>query len=201
MNKFSLLIFVFLSGITFSQEFGFLGKKNIVSFYGTANPRVVSGFFIGSNSGDGGFYVNKYKEGKEPKYGIKIFRYDFRASYRRLIRRNMAIGAELGYERLNVAFNRREQYANVPNDPNLNNDSYYLESPQFNVFSYMLVIDLIGDADVPPMGFSSSFGIGPKFYSFNHKKTYHYAENGEIINPFPYYEKNMMALDIFCDIG
>ena len=142
MRNLIIFISIFCLATMFStaQEFGFLGKKNVVSVYGTGNPRILTGVVIPLESTDGGHKYIQYDEDGIVDRKIKMFRYDIRASYKRMLKRNMAIGVEVGYEKYNLTYYSYSQYTTIPDNPannyyTYNNlDDYYIESPQFNVF-------------------------------------------------------------------
>ncbi|MCH2229673.1 MAG: hypothetical protein MK105_04955 [Crocinitomicaceae bacterium] len=201
---FVLILFVGLSLISDAQEFGFLGKKNVISVNFTANPRLLSGLNLDLPllNSPAGYKVNTYNSKNVLKTRSKIFRYDLRASYKRILNRKIALGLEFGYEKMKLpsrdAYSSYDIYAQ--NGWYLGTQEGYFSSPVFNVLSYMIVLELFSENSIAPAGFSTSFGIGPKFYSFNKNQNYRSSPSDEILYPFPDYEKSMMAIDIFYDL-
>ena len=197
MRNLSNIIFLILSISlsAFGQDFGFFGKKNVVSFHSTGNMRVLSGVSIPIIDKDrNGYKINRYTSTNKYNETSKLFRYDLRASYKRVVSRQMAVGFEFGYEKFRLPSIDAMSYSEYANISSL------ISAPTFNNFSYLLVVELFGDGSIAPVGVSSSFGIGPKFYAFDFNENYRYSQSTEMVNVFPEYDNNMMSIELFWDL-
>ena len=98
-----IFLVVSISFGTFGQDFGFFGKKNVVTLHATGNMRVLSGVSIPIVDKDrNGYIINRYTSTNRYNGSSKLFRYDLRASYKRVVSRRMAIGFEFGYEKFRL---------------------------------------------------------------------------------------------------
>lgn len=205
MKIISLIFFfsAFVASQLNAQEFGFFGKKNFVSFSATGNPRVLSGINhdLPLVSYPSGYVVSKYDKYNSLDISRKIFRYDFRASYKRLLNRNFALGLEFSYERMALPKRSSSDILYIYDQYGYEVGAIHgsFSNPVFNVTSYLLTIELFDRGNVAPAGFSTSFGVGPKFFSFKENENYRYAMDHEMAQPFPKYDKSMMAIDAFVD--
>ncbi|MGB0914508.1 MAG: hypothetical protein ACPGVI_00480 [Crocinitomicaceae bacterium] len=189
---------LFLFGVIFAgcaQNFGFIGKKNIISVYSTANPRIIPALdvdlpLMGSSNG---YSLYKYDGNNVLKTRNKVFRYDFRFSYKRILSQRLGLGLDLGYEKLNLPRTKWKNYGS----------NYPFEStPVFNVFSTMLVLDLYSSNGISGVGLITSFGIGPKIFKFSLNENYRFNEET------PMFDENisvvgvrrLIALDAFFDL-
>jgi len=195
-------IFLFMASTNAQKkEFGYLGKKNLISVYATGNFRFFSAIVpqitdIGNNSYNYGYDVNIYSDDGVLKKRSKIARYDLRLGYTRLLKRGLGIGAEFGYEKFRLARNTASSgYYQT-------SFHYHSASPVFNVFSTMVTVSFTGRRHLAPTGFVTTAGIGTKFYTFARNENYINPEDGELfINPYPEYKKDFMALNIFLELG
>ncbi|MDX2360551.1 MAG: hypothetical protein QNK23_07075 [Crocinitomicaceae bacterium] len=173
------------------ESFGYLGKKNLISVFTTGNFRVFPAANFGPFDYGNGYETIKYDKNNQVKYGTKVFRYDIRLGYTRLIKKGFGIGAEFGYE------NYRMTGFTPSNYP----FSSYASSPVFNVFSTMLTLNFTGRKQIAPTGFTTTLGIGPKFYVFDKSQNYRIDESTAIGNPYPDYKMDMMGLNLFWELG
>lgn len=185
-KNYILLLFVTTGIFAQAQDFGFIGKKNTFSISATGGfrlfPIAVNSFIFNEPGTD--YRVTKYRNGKM-KDRIKLARYDVRLSYSRLLTKGTAIGAEFGYERYNV-----------PMDVfGLSSPQSIVTTPIFNVYSYVLFAEFFPRSTVAPTGFSTTIGLGPKFYSFEFNHEYQYADGTQINNPYPKNTKDIVAIN------
>jgi hypothetical protein len=206
-NSIVAVIFgLFLVPTCFSQDFGYMGKKNTFSFFTTSSMRIISVFgpeFVNDQSV--GYKTVKYSAGGTRKEGFKFIRYDIRAAYSRLLSKRVSLGAEFGYEKMRMTRNPNYYSEVYIYDP-VTND-YYLEisnfasTPVLNVFSYNLTLSLHSSKALAPNGFNVSFGLGPKIFAFNRNQNYHSSQSNLITNPFPDYANNMLSINVFCQFS
>lgn len=195
---------VFCATKSYGQQFGYFGKKNIVSVYSTVNPRVLSALNLGLPlvSYPNGYKVNSYTNNNQLMERTKVIRYDLRLSYKRQLFKGLAIGAEVGYEKFALPTQDGSELIYVYDEWGNSNGAYFenVSSPVFNLVSYMIVVDLFSKYDVSLVGLTPSFGIGPKIYYFDRNQNYRSSENFELMYPYPNYNKNMVAIDAFFDL-
>lgn len=118
----------------------------------------------------------------------KIARIDFRASYMRLLNSKVSLGVEFGYEKFNL-----------PMRPNYTASDWTADqsSPVFNAFNPMIVLELHSIGNTAPIGFSTSFGLGPKIFAFDFNQNYRINPSLEMSNPYPTHESSIIALNFF----
>ena len=198
-----ILLFVFHSS---SQEFGYLGKKNQFSFSATGNLRLspITGIIMfDSGMLADGYRIVDYPTSGPAKIRNKIFRYDLRAGYSRLLTKRFALGFEFAYEKNKVT--QPEGYDEYVYDENTWSTVFVpadiVSSPIFNCYSYMLTFEVFSRDAIAPTGWSNAFGIGPKLYSFNDKEVYRSKNNGIIQKTYSEYNADMMAINFFYQIG
>lgn len=172
MMKDIAIIALFLFGVIFAgcaQNFGFIGKKNIFSFYSTANPRLIPAIDLELPlmESSNGYSLYTYDDNNVLKVKSKVFRYDLRFSYKRILSRKLGLGLDLGYEKLRLPRAKWHNYS-----PNYE----FQSSPAFNVFSTMVVLDLYQQNGISGVGLITSFGIGPKIFKFSLNENYRYNE-------------------------
>jgi len=167
-----------------AQDFGYLGKKNLVSVSVTGNFRVFSAVLddlplLGDNIG---YDVVKYNASNVARYKKKYAKYDLRVSYARQIKQKLAVGVEFSYEKMNMT----------------RSDSYiFWSTPVFNSYGFMLTIATNSENKLTPIGYSSTIGIGPKFYKFSTNENYRFSQSTEMNIPYPDYAKGMVGFNLF----
>ncbi len=180
--RIGLIVCFLIHGAAFGQAPGYMGKRNIISFFSTGNIRVFPavGLPVFSDGGNG-YHTYKYNELGTPSTGSKIARYDLHLAYGRVMSRRMIVGAEFSYELLNL-----------PRSSVNSSES----TPIFNVYGAYVTLGLGSSRAIAPLGFSSTFGIGPKFYRFDYSRNYVFAEGNQYA-AFPDYKKQMCGFNLF----
>jgi hypothetical protein len=179
-----VVLMIFMQLGVRAQDFGYLGKKNLISIFSTANVRVFPAIQspIVNFGGDQGYNTVTYNDNNSVNTGTRVFRYDFRASYMRVLTRRLTIGAEFGYEKIKMTHDYQ---------------SKLISSPVFKATSYMLTIGTTKKSGLAPVGMSSTFGIGPKIYYFDNTQNYRRSQQDEIEYAMPSYKKNMVGVNFF----
>ncbi len=206
-----LLICILVSAICLpsnlsAQNFGYLGKKNQFSFFSTGGLRIapITGILMfGDDNIADSYRVVTYPTSGPGKVGRKLFRYDLRASYSRLLNPRIALGVEFAYEKNKIS--QPEGYDEYVYDETTGQTYYQtaelISSPVFNCYSYMLTMEIFNQNSIAQTGWSNAFGIGPKFYSFNNSIDYKRNSTTVIQKTFPDYQSNMMAINFFYQIS
>ncbi len=179
----------------YTQDFGFLGKKNTFSVMSTGGIRVFPYLlgFAGFSSNSATYNkVTKYNENNQITQRSKIARIDFRASYMRLLNKKVSLGVEFGYEKFNLPMHMYDQEYNP---------SIMRSTPVFNAFNPMLVVELHSIGNSAPVGFSTSFGLGPKIFAFDYNQNYRFNSSLEMTNPYPVNESHIFALNFFVQLN
>ena len=170
----------------YAQDFGYLGKKNLISVSATGNIRLLPTAIddlplLGDNIG---YNVVKYDASNIAKHKKKYAKYDLRVSYARQIKRKLAVGLEFSYEKMNLT---------------RASSSVDWSTPVFNAYGVMLTVTTNTADKLTPIGYSTTFGIGPKFYSFSANQNYRFAQqsDAEMSVLYPDYAKGMVGFNIF----
>ena len=174
----SLFLLVFLAN-THAQNSGFLGKKNMFSISTGGGIRVLP--IILPEVGEvNNLNYNKYNESDDSFDEKKnLFKWNVNFSYKRLIKRNLAIGIMGQYTTYQASsnvfgsayysFSDYDYYGNYTINPSR------ISSPKFNVFSLRPVITLSPKKSLLPMGISHTFGLGFSVMQMNTNKEYYFA--------------------------
>lgn len=178
----SLFLLVFLAN-THAQNSGFLGKKNMFSISTGGGIRVLP--IILPEVGEvNNLNYNKYNESDDSFDEKKnLFKWNVNFSYKRLIKRNLAIGIMGQYTTYQASSNvfGSAYYSYSDYDYYGNNYGNYtinpsrISSPKFNVFSLRPVITLSPKKSLLPMGISHTFGLGFSVMQMNTNKEYYFA--------------------------
>ncbi|MBL1279919.1 MAG: hypothetical protein COA33_006590 [Fluviicola sp.] len=192
-----------LSNASWAQDFGFNGKKNIISVFTTSNLRVTPalvGFMADDMFDNFRYRTDTYDAQDNYKRKRDFFRVDYRLSYQRILSQRFALGAEFAYGKTTA----RMYGGNYGYYDNL---GYYVEYPEsisdpiFRTYSFMITGEIYKPTSISGAGFSIGFGLGPKFYSFDYDQNYRFSENDEMINPYSLTESNLVAINFFYQLS
>lgn len=183
----------------YAQDFGFLGKKNRISIFTTSSIRAVAlvDEFIEMDILNGQSSYNEYGSNNLLNEKFKLFRTDVRASYSRLINPRVSVGVEFGYEKHVALYSVYLSSYNSSGSGFSGNGDFSPSRPKFNVYQYMLTIELAHDGALAPIGFSSMFGVGGKTYAFRRNENYRFNSENAMEYVFPDYKTNMKSVNFF----
>lgn len=166
----ALFITVF-QNFSSAQNSGFMGKKNTLTFSATGAVKVLP-FALDSYSR----YYTKYDEGSD-KFDEKInlLRWDVNASYRRLIKRNVAVGLMVNYSRYQSSSAATPSRLYTQGETDINSyDVRDVSSPRFNVIKFKPIITLAPSNSLLPMGVTHTLGIGPTIFLIDATQSHRY---------------------------
>lgn len=186
-SKYSFLAFLILLALPFlslSQNSGFMGKKNIISINTTGGARIIP---LLSPDGADNRYYTKFNE-SNGKYEDKwnLLKWSVGASYKRLIKRNVAVGMEFRYSSLQITNGYTpydlNRYINLDGSFTTDNWNYpyypgqnnAISSPKFHVFNLKPTITMAQNNSLYPMGLSHTIGFGPTLHVLNTSKPMSY---------------------------
>lgn len=175
------------SFLSIGQNSGFLGKKNLISFFSTSSVRAYTGVGIPvfDNYGNG-YDVVDYEDNGTVRYRKKYFRNDWRISYTRVVNRKISLGLEGSYEYMKLPDGQKSKDA----------------SPAFNVWGMYGTFSVHGRNLISPLGFSFTLGIGPKFYLFDYARNYQFEEMAPVGIPvYPDYKQQLAGFDMFAQFS
>ena len=189
--------FLLLANISIAQNTGFIGKKNIFSFFTTSNFRVTPALTFVIDESGSLYRSNRYNKNNELKTRFDLFRVDYRFSYQRIISQKNAIGLEFGYEKSIVRLKQENEmffyddFGNIISSNSVNSVS----DPVFNTYSIMLTMEFFKPSSLQGVGLSSSIGAGTKIYSFKFSENYRVTEELEIAAPFSTSDSKFFAIN------
>lgn len=152
MSRIILILSILISGYTLAQNPGYFGKYNVFTFkylptldYSTENRRAV---YVDEDNleSNNGFFKESDGSGVIKKtFNIENM---FQVGYARLIKRNMSVGVNLGYTRLNLGsrFISSNQLAGV-------------ESLEANTFSFEGFFEIAPNKSILMSSISHRFGL------------------------------------------
>lgn len=197
-----ILLLLLLSGVIttlHAQDFGYMGKKNLISFSTNASVRVFSNFVdppLGNAQAVGWKRV-VYSDANLVDLKTKPMRMDVRFTYSRLLNKKIGLGVEMTYSNMRLALDGNDYLLSGYDQTTGYYKDYYLTTPVFNAFGGYLVADLYASRYNAPLGFQLSVGIGPRFYAFDYGHNYRVSANQPVEVAFPDYKKNMMGIHAF----
>ncbi|MGB0933734.1 MAG: hypothetical protein ACPGU5_05595 [Lishizhenia sp.] len=152
MSRIILILSILISGFTIAQNPGYFGKYNVFTFkylptldYSTENRRAV---YVDE---DNLLYNNGiFKESDGSGVITKTFNFEnmFQIGYARLIKRNMAVGANIGYTRLKLGTSFFYDY-----------EFRGLESLEANTFSFEGFLEISANKSILMSSISHKFGL------------------------------------------
>ena len=183
-SLFIVLILILFPLLSFSQNSGFMGKKNIISINATGGARIIP--LISPDGADNRYYT-KFNE-SNGKYEDKwnLLKWSVGASYKRLVKRNLAVGMEFRYSSLQITngYTPHDLYRYIDTDGSFSEyhwSSYYapgqnneINSPTFHVYNLKPTITLAQNNSLYPIGLSHTIGFGPMLHVLNTSKSVHY---------------------------
>lgn len=178
----SLFLLVVLANMH-AQNSGFLGKKNMFSISTGGGIRVLP-IILPSVGEAPNLNYNKYNESEDSFDEKKnLFKWNVNFSYKRLIKRNLAIGIMgqyTSYQIGNYVFGNAtsydyyyDYYGNMYGNYTISPSR--ISSPKFNVFSLRPVITLSPKKSLLPMGISHTFGLGFSVMQMNTNNKYYFS--------------------------
>tara|TARA_R110002072_G_scaffold251518_5_gene410426 strand:- start:23098 stop:23922 length:825 start_codon:yes stop_codon:yes gene_type:complete len=187
----------------FSQDFGFNGKKNIISVFTTSNLRVTPAFigFLSDEIFDNFRYrTDTYDDKNNYKMKRDFFRVDYRVSYQRILSQRFALGAEFAYGKTTSRMYGGENgyYDNLGNYIEVSGN---ISDPIFRTYSFLITGELYKSTSISGAGFSVGFGLGPKFYSFDYDQNYRLSTYEAMSNPYPLSASNLVAINLFYQLS
>ena len=172
-----LAIFFLLPLASFSQNSGFMGKKNTFSISGTGALRILP-FALNESM----YYTKFDANNNQFEDKLNLFRWDVNTSYKRLIKRNVAVGLMVNYSQIQTSTSYIP-YSVDTYDPD---EGYYdffnirnSSTSVFNVFKFRPTITFAPKNSLFPMGISHTLGFGPMVFSLNKSKDYRYTFSGD----------------------
>lgn len=189
-NGFFALVFLvgFISN-AICQDFGYLGKKNLFSLSSTGSRRTLMNLAdVTYRSENIGINQIQYDDQNKLQQKKKHFRYDLRVSYARQLSRRFALGVEVSHEEINMAHNNESGLAK----PNLT-----YSTPVVNKLGSYLTFTTNSIYKLSFVGYSSTFGVGPSFYTFDFEQNYRFNEKDEIKYAYPDYSKSIRGINVF----
>lgn len=173
---FTLFVCSLLNYSSAQNRTGYLGKKNLVSFFTTSNVmffNLTTNYLV-----DGELpFSTSFKKDNTQKSRLQLFRVDYRISYQRILSDRFALGIEYANEK--VRLNSESYGYHVFDIGNGVQFSDY-SSPVFNANSFLITLEFFKRNKIAGQGFSFGCGIGPKLYSFNDKQNYRLDESTPI---------------------
>ena len=171
------------------QDFGYLGKKNLISVSATSSFRFLTllGDLTFANE-NVGYNSVKYNESNAIKEGRRIARYDVRVSYARQLSSRLALGTEFSYDKINLARSGSGE---------LFYSAVAWSTPVVNAYGIFLTLTTNSKDKLTPIGYSSTFGLGTKIYNFNQNQNYRFDEGHEMKMPYPDYANGLMGVNVF----
>lgn len=154
MSRLIIILLVITSSVTLAQNPGYFGKYNVFTFkylpgldYSTEGRRAISVDEDVSLS-----EIGFLKDTDQSGIVTKTFNLEhmFQIGYARLIKRNIAVGANIGYTRLNLG---------QPNEYSNQNNLRGIESLQANTFSFEGYIEFAPNKAILMSSISHKFGL------------------------------------------
>ncbi len=168
---FIILITGLLSFSGFSQNTGFMGKKNFITIGAGGGIRLLPLISPDGNNNRTFYTYKKTSDRFEEK--MNLLKWNLNASYKRLVKRNVAVGIMFDYTKYQVSHSYSPS-SMVSYFDQYDGDYYYYEdpsllrtSPNFHVFKFKPTITLSPSNSLLPMGINHTLGIGPTLFVMN----------------------------------
>lgn len=179
MRIFLIAIVCFIANCGSAQlDYGFMGKKNMLSIYGTGSFPVI---YYGINGSYPKYY--KYSNDVSVKRKTEVFDVNYRLEYTRLLNNKLAVGLEFGFSKFRTDIRGYGPFnVNYSDLPSYLADFNYVPpivvGPEFFSLSICPTVHGLSFSKIGLSKFSFQFGIGPTFYFFNTSGSYYYTNSG-----------------------
>jgi len=188
----NILVFIFtfiLPLFVVSQNTGFVGKKNFITIGAGGGIRLLPLLSVeGTNNRS---YYNYDENSDKFVEKSNLLKWNLNASYKRLVKRNVAVGVMFDYTKLQISNGYSPSDLIIYNDPygyDYYDNSLLKTTPKFHVFKFKPTITLSPSNSLLPMGINHTLGIGPTLFVMNTSQQ-HYYQAFEENSTTGYYQK------------